>query len=37
LQPHWKKNTGWPDHPVLLETRSQTKEYILDLWLQMHM
>lgn len=26
LQPHWKNNLGWPDHPVLSESRSPTKE-----------
>jgi hypothetical protein len=28
LHPHWKNNIGWPDHPVLPETRPPTKEYI---------
>ena len=37
-QPHWKNNIGWPDHPVLPETRPPTKECTgRDPWLQIHM
>jgi hypothetical protein len=25
LKPHWKNNIGWPDHPVLPESRPPTK------------
>lgn len=37
LQPHWKNNTVWPDHPVLTKSRPPTKEYTWrNPWLQIH-
>jgi hypothetical protein len=38
LQPNLKNNRGWPDHPVLPESRPPTKECTWrDPLLQIHM